>query len=170
MTHWDSQAETCCAIYCSWMRELLTGRSMAEAWGLALQETQRVAGRDVRPINTPGMRPLPGDFWTRLEAVESKRYTDLQPSGYAGYVVECLEAAAWCCLKSNSLEQALVRVVNLAGEADTMGAVAGGIAGACWGSQAIPPRWLDKLFQRAELERVAGQLAELRAHLELSAH
>jgi protein-tyrosine phosphatase len=55
--------------------------------------------------------------------------------------------------------------VNLAGEADTMAAVAGGAAGAFWGEDAIPARWLEKLHQRDELENVATDLYELRQHL-----
>src|SRR4028119_414816 len=90
--------------------------------------------------DTPGPQPLPDGFGQRLEAVEEKSYEQLQPSGYAGYVLECLEAAAWCCLKSSSVEEALVQAVNLGGEADTIAAVAGGIAGACWGREAIPER------------------------------
>src|SRR5690606_9321577 len=108
------------------------------------------AGRELAPQQkgdeeTPGTSTLPDAFWEWLAAVETLTYEQLQPSGYAGYVVECLEAAAWCCLKSQTLEEALVQAVNLAGEADTIAAVAGGAAGAFWGEEAIPPRWLEKL-------------------------
>ena len=39
-----------------------------------------------------------------------------------------MEAATWCCLHSESFGEAVVQAVNLAGEADTMAAVAGGVA------------------------------------------
>src|SRR5438067_1306356 len=68
--------------------------------------------------DTPGPAPLPPGFWERLAAVETKSYDQLQPSGYAGYIVDCLEAAAWCCLSADSLEETLILAVNLAGEAD----------------------------------------------------
>lgn len=58
-------------------------------------------------------------------------------------MVECLEAAVWCCLHGDSLETILVDVVNLAGESDTMAAVAGGATGACYGAAAIPRCWLE---------------------------
>src|SRR5439155_6442370 len=77
------------------------------------------------------------------------------------------EAAAWCCLHTGSLEETLVRAVNLGGEADTIAAAAGGAAGAAWGDEAIPERWLERLHQREEIEKVAARLDNLRRHLEV---
>ena len=127
MTHWDAQAEACCAVYCLWVQKLLQGQPLHETWQSALQTAQEAAKRGSLAPDTPGPEALMADFWQRLEAVEGLTYEQLQPSGYAGYVVECLEAAAWCCLHSQSLEEALVQAVNLAGEADTIAAVTGGI-------------------------------------------
>jgi ADP-ribosyl-[dinitrogen reductase] hydrolase len=170
MTHWDPQAEVCCAVYCLWVEHLLHGASLHEGWHAALAVGRDLAmgrelaeGASLAP-DTVGPHPLPDGFWQRLEAVEQMEYADLQPSGYAGYVVECLEAAAWCCLRSESLEECLIQAVNLAGEADTIAAVAGGVAGAYWGMGAIPQRWLEALYRRRDLEQVADQLASLRAH------
>ncbi|MGB8645530.1 MAG: ADP-ribosylglycohydrolase family protein [Anaerolineae bacterium] len=165
MTHWDPQAEMCCAIYCWWIQELLDGAAMSKAWQAAIEMGKKLARAGNLVPGTPGTQPLPKNFWTRLEAVESKVYTDLQPSGYAGYVVDCLEAAAWACLKCNSLEEALIKLVNLAGEADTMAAVAGGAVGACWGAAAIPARWLDKLMAQPRIPETAMRLGHVRSHL-----
>jgi len=165
MTHWDPQAEVCCAIYCLWIRELLGGAARDAGWHRALREARRYA--QTGPLapaapDTPGPQPLPEDFWSRFEDLARLSYTDLQPSGYAGYSVECLEAAAWCALYAEDAEQAIVDVVNLAGEADTMGAVTGGAVGVYWGVEALPSRWLAKLHQRQRIEKIAQQLAELR--------
>ena len=165
MTHWDSQAETCCMVYCLWITHLLEGQSLHDSWHAALKQGQNIARLSHETPETPGgQSTFDGPFWARLEAVEARTYAQLQPSGYAGYVVECLEAAVWCCLHSDTLEEALVQSVNLAGEADTIAAVAGGIAGAYWGVEAIPERWLEKLYRRADLERTARKLRNLRRH------
>jgi len=170
MTHWDSQAETCCVIYCLWIDSLLRGQPLRDSWHEALKQGQEVARASRETPETPGgQSTFDGPFWTRLEAVETRTYAQLQPSGYAGYVVECLEAAAWCCLHSDTLEEALVQAVNLAGEADTIAAVAGGIAGAFWGVEAIPERWLEKLYRRADLEQTARRLRNLRRHRQVYA-
>ena len=165
MTHWDKQAQTCCAIYCLWVHAVLQGESLRGGWHSALWQA-RIQSETILPdAHTPGMVAPNDKLWTRLAQVEQKSYDNLQPSGYAGYVVECLEAAAWCVLFGGSLERALIRAVNLAGEADTIGAVAGGIAGAFWGKDAIPIRWLDRLHERERLETIAHRLADLRHDL-----
>jgi ADP-ribosyl-[dinitrogen reductase] hydrolase len=39
----------------------------------------------------------------------------------------------------------LITAVNLGGDADTVGALTGALAGAAYGIAAIPPRWLAAL-------------------------
>jgi ADP-ribosyl-[dinitrogen reductase] hydrolase len=46
---------------------------------------------------------------------------------------------------STSFEDCLVKIVNLGGDADTTGAIAGMLAGAAYGEAAVPYRWLRRL-------------------------
>jgi ADP-ribosylglycohydrolase len=48
-------------------------------------------------------------------------------------------------MRGRSFEEILVTAVNLGGDTDTVGAMAGALAGACYGLPAIPGRWLGKL-------------------------
>lgn len=54
-----------------------------------------------------------------------------------------------CALHSiknyDGFENALIAAVNLGGDADTIGAITGGLAGAIYGVDAIPGRWVEKL-------------------------
>jgi ADP-ribosyl-[dinitrogen reductase] hydrolase len=162
MTHWDPQAEVCCALYCLWIREILAGRDLAEAWEEALRQGREAAATGRLSPDSVGPAPLPDVFWRRLESIRERRYEDLQPSGYAGYSVECLEAAVWCSLEHGEPEPTLISVVNLAGETDTMAAVAGGACGAAFGVEALPDRWLAVLFERKWIEALGRGLAGLR--------
>ena len=164
MTHWDAQAEACCGIYNFWISYILAEIPAREAWELALKHARHLP---YFGFETPGPAPLPHDFWQRLGKAPNLNYQDLQPSGYAGYAVECLEAAVWCVLNCDNYEDAMISCVNLAGEADTMAAVAGGAAGALWGEEAIPARWLEPLFERELISNLADALSELRGHLEI---
>lgn len=166
MTHFDPQAEMCCAIYCLWIARLLDGEPKREAWRISLEAAKNLPRFSNQ---TPGPSPLPGEFWPRLQNIENLTFEQLQPSGYAGFVVECLEAAVWCVLQFDSFEETIVSIVNLAGEADTMGAVAGGAAGALYGIEAVPARWLGVLLKREELEQTARSLFALRQHLKIYA-
>jgi ADP-ribosyl-[dinitrogen reductase] hydrolase len=163
MTHWDTQAEVCCALYCLWIHHLIEGHDREVAWQTAISVAQDLAVREnIAPGKTPGMTPLPASFWQRLEGVPNLTEASLQPGGYAGYVLDCLEAAAWWILKSESLEDALIGCVNMAGEADTIAAVAGGAAGAYWGASSIPSRWLVRLRDRERIEDISQKLTRLR--------
>lgn len=75
-----------------------------------------------------------------------------------GYVIDTLEAALWSVGTTNSFEAALVTAVNLGGDADTVGAVAGQLAGALYGAAAIPSRWLEPLAWRARIETMTDRL------------
>jgi ADP-ribosyl-[dinitrogen reductase] hydrolase len=63
----------------------------------------------------------------------------------SGYVVDTLEAALWAFFRTETLEDALILAVNLARDADTVGAVTGCLVGAFYGYGAIPERWIGPL-------------------------
>ncbi|MBX7104500.1 MAG: ADP-ribosylglycohydrolase family protein [Gemmataceae bacterium] len=75
-----------------------------------------------------------------------------------GYVIDCLEAAAWCFWKSDNYKDAVLLAVNLGDDADTTGAVCGQLAGAFWGEAGIPKSWLSNLVLREEIEALANEL------------
>ena len=73
----------------------------------------------------------------------------------SGYVLHTLEGALWSFLTTETLEDALIEIVNLGGDADTAGAVCGALAGAFYGDDAIPARWLEVLQNREHLVSLA---------------
>lgn len=83
----------------------------------------------------------------------------------SGYCVESLEAALWCFAQSNSFEEAVLTAANLGDDADTTAAIVGQLAGAHFGVQGIPGRWLDRLYFCGEIDRLALALAEPGRHL-----
>lgn len=80
----------------------------------------------------------------------------------SGYAIDTLEAALWSCYHADCFEDALIAAVNLGDDADTVGAVTGQIAGAAWGMETIPTRWLEQLVWRQKIESIAEALASLR--------
>jgi ADP-ribosyl-[dinitrogen reductase] hydrolase len=59
-----------------------------------------------------------------------------------GFPPACLPTCLYLLLTTDSLEEALVDVVNLGGDADTAGAILGALAGLVYGASALPDRWL----------------------------
>lgn len=67
------------------------------------------------------------------------------PGQSSGYIVHTVQTVFDGFFNTGSFEDCLVRVVNRGGDADTTGALAGQLAGALYGVQGIPARWLKKL-------------------------
>lgn len=80
----------------------------------------------------------------------------------SGYVVHTLEAALWCLLNTDTYEQCVLKAVNLGDDTDTVGAVAGGLAGIYYGARGIPEAWLDVVARRGYImelcERAQGKM------------
>ncbi len=78
-----------------------------------------------------------------------------------GYVMETLEASLWCLLTTDNFRDCALKAVNLGGDTDTTGCVAGGLAGVLYGSDAIPIDWIAALARREEVAVVVDKFAEL---------
>ena len=76
----------------------------------------------------------------------------------SGYVVHSLEAALWCVGRTGSFAQAVLLAANLGGDADTVAAITGQLAGALYGVSGIPPKWRAMLADGAAIEATARQL------------
>lgn len=72
----------------------------------------------------------------------------------SGYVVDTLEAAVWCLLHSHSYKETVLMAVNLGEDTDTIGAVAGGLAGLYYKEEGIPQEWTQILQRREWIEEV----------------
>jgi ADP-ribosyl-[dinitrogen reductase] hydrolase len=86
-----------------------------------------------------------------VEAAPRKARNELPNTGWVRHTVE---SAVWGLLTTRSFEDAVAQVVNLGNDADTAGAVAGALAGAAYGVNAIPLPWRNAL--RGEWPRGSG--------------
>lgn len=78
-----------------------------------------------------------------------------------GYVLETLGAAFWALQNHAGFEEVVVAAINLGDDADTVGAVAGALAGAREGVAAIPGRWLEQLHDAEHIADLAVALHRL---------
>ncbi len=78
-----------------------------------------------------------------------------------GYVVKSLEAALWAFYRSDSFAEGCLLAVNLGNDADTTGAVYGQLAGAFYGEEGIPEKWLSRLADRPLIASFAEQIFTL---------
>ena len=73
----------------------------------------------------------------------------------SGYVVDSLECALYSVIKTNNYEDAVKMAINTGYDTDTIGGIAGSLAGVLYGKENIPERWLNKLLKKEELELAA---------------
>ena len=81
----------------------------------------------------------------------------------SGYVVHTLEAAVWCLLNSSSFEECTLKAVNLGDDTDTVGAVAGGLAGLCYSYAGIPKKWIDVIVSKEWITKLCEDFAGITA-------
>lgn len=140
-THGSPLCLDSCAYLSQLLALLLQGAGKA---ALALLDYQ---------ATTPEVAALAQGRW------RNKSYAELRGSGF---VIDSLEAALWCFAHSHSYDQCVLAAANLGDDADTTAAVAGQLAGACYGASGIRSDWRAALHRHDEIQQLADQLHALR--------
>ena len=102
----------------------------------------------------------------------AKAIADLPPRGeiptgpVSGYIVHTVDAAlALVARHPSDLRAAVIEMVALGGDTDTVAAIVGGILGARLGAEAVPEDWLSGIIEpwwsQKRLAKLATQLAEV---------
>lgn len=68
---------------------------------------------------------------------------DFVPS--TGYGLDTMQAVLWAVADGRDYPSTVLNAVNLGGDTDTIGALAGGVAGILYGMESIPDEWLTAL-------------------------
>lgn len=123
------------------LRGLLNGANKSEVWEQSILLASKLDG-----VLYGALRETPSLAWEELRN--------------GGYIVDTLVAGFWGLLHGEEFEDALVKVINRGNDADTCGAVAGALCGACYGIDGIPARWLRVL---EETDRIKDRLGDLGA-------
>ena len=150
MTHAHSRALIASGIYVRICVALLAGKGPANAVAQALAECRKFYHKEPYAIELAHYsRLLNGIGHLPEEEIRS-----------TGYVVDTLEAAVWCLLNTSSYRECALCAVNLGDDTDTVGAVAGGLAGIYYGVGSIPPEWMQSLARADIIETVCGALQQ----------
>ncbi len=94
------------------------------------------------------------EYYDRLRDLDGFAALPSENIYSSGYVVDTLEAAVWSLANTDSFQTALLKAVNLGEDTDTVGAVAGGLAGLYYGYDAITADWLAALKKRDWIEKL----------------
>ena len=130
LTHPSWEARTSAALVAALVALLVAGRTPEEVLESAYTLAAGAGGVDVRRIIAPA---------------EGYRHS---PKGWTMYTTRL---ALRVLPDAEDFRSGVERVVRLAGDADTNGAVAGALLGARFGARAIPSGWLDVTLRKANL-------------------
>lgn len=154
LTHAHERSKMACGIYAFVLWELLNQPSKASIIKGLARAKRFYSGYDemksyyrmlFRRIGLTELHFEDPDTFERAKREEIK-------SG--GYVVHTLEAAIWCLMNTHSYKECVLTAVNLGEDTDTVAAIAGGLAGALYGYDAIPKEWLNTLIKRDYIENM----------------
>jgi ADP-ribosyl-[dinitrogen reductase] hydrolase len=155
LTHADPLAGDACVLWCIGIDRALREDRLDGAWdGLDL----------VARVRRDGWR-------ARLDQARTIPPATFNPNGF---VVAALQAALAAVLQTpvprrhpeRHLEDALHAAVRIGDDTDTVAAIAGGLLGARWGADAVPPAWRELLhgwpgLRTADLATLALRAAGL---------
>lgn len=141
LTHAHARSKTGCGIYAFVLWELLNAPEKASVIKGLEKAKKFYQERDEINIYH---RLFESDFITKpKEFIKS-----------TGYVVHTLESAIWCLLNTENYTDCILKAINLGDDTDTVGAVAGGLAGALYGIEGIPNNWLKQLLKKEYIEEL----------------
>ncbi|MEI2827780.1 MAG: ADP-ribosylglycohydrolase family protein [Dermatophilaceae bacterium] len=155
VTHGHLRSKLACALYCLWVRRILDGYPVAEAWAHA-----RASVESRYAVGSPER--------AELELIVPAR-GQWEDRG-TGYVVHSLRAAltlTGAVCRDGRSEQpldytAVVKgAIALGDDTDTTACIAGGIAGLVVGESGIPSRWRAALRGRELLDPLLAALSAL---------
>ncbi|OBR89644.1 MULTISPECIES: ADP-ribosylglycohydrolase family protein [Clostridium] len=131
MTHYDEKAADACVIYNTVIYKYLNGETKERAITETIYSSE--------------------DY----KDVMNMKKEELIPSGY---VVDTLRCALWCFMNNSNLGDTVCEAANLCGDADTVAAVAGGLAGTYYGYDSIPERWKNKIEVKDKLMSIGEKI------------
>lgn len=158
LTHAHEISKLGCKIYFDYMKLLLDNYSKEEAY-------EMLRNNDYSDYYSQ-------DSISKYDRILKDNIKELKEEDIksSGYVVDTLEASLWVVLNSSSYEEAVLKAVNLGDDTDTIGAIAGSIAGLLYGIEKIPNEWLEQLKNKDLINRIIGNYYKALNNRKISGH
>ncbi|WP_271814559.1 ADP-ribosylglycohydrolase family protein [Clostridium beijerinckii] len=141
LTHSHKRSKFACIFYIELVINLLNGNKKDDAYKKTIEFVKKYCIESYSQEIDNYRRILDGTIAT----------CDEEQINSSGYVIDTLEAALWSFLKTDSYNEAVLKVLNLGGDTDTIAAIVGGVAGTYYGFQTIPDNWVQNLARKEEI-------------------
>jgi ADP-ribosylglycohydrolase len=149
ITHGHARSRMACVFYGLVVRQLLLG------W-------QPQAALDSARTEFTGWYERSADFSTFRHILEDDLVSLSEGEIVStGYVLHTLHASLWCLLTTQIFHDCVLKAVNLGGDTDTTGCVAGGLAGVAYGMKSIPADWIRQLARKGDVDCLFHEFADV---------
>jgi len=155
------------------------GITHSHAWGLegaALQACAVALAALAEPgdmsitdfLGTLRMFARPGPYQEKLKTIigfiedGASREDVVAKLGTGSSCLESVPTAIYAFLSHRDFKSAVIYAVSLGGDADTIGAMTGAIAGACYGIEGIPSQWRETVEQHDHIGALSKRLWEVK--------
>jgi ADP-ribosylglycohydrolase len=149
ITHGHARSRMACVFYGLVVRQLLLG------W-------QPQAALDSARVEFSGRHERSAEFSHFRHILEDNLFSLPEREIFStGYVLHTLHASLWCLLTTQDFNDCVLKAVNLGGDTDTTGCVAGGLAGVAYGMKTIPADWIHQLARKGDVDCLFHEFADV---------
>ena len=152
LTYRHSRSILACIALCEFAIQYINLQSVEEAYQAMQQTILQLLKRDMFIEEGIPFKRLVGLSYEEFKAIELKDIHSTE------YVIDTLEASLWCIFNTTSYKDAVLKAVNLGDDANTVGAITGGLAGIIYGYDTIPSEWLEVLAKKDDIIELADKL------------
>jgi ADP-ribosyl-[dinitrogen reductase] hydrolase len=156
VTHQGIEAAECCALLSYILvhgintgdKSLFVGRQLAEKFKSILPSVNYLASSLAEPMqNNNAINPDRNWNWKDPNYQYSPTRSAEKPDYIGSYAMDALTMALHCFFTTNDFQSCVLKAVNFCGDADTVGAIAGQLAGSFYGVSQIPTEWIDAIHK-----------------------
>ena len=157
ITHKGNQASGCCRLLTFITVKLLNGENLKDVL-LNLKNNFKCENKSVNCLaysQQEGNDPNKNWNWN-VPKYEYSYERFISNPGYIGsYAMDAMSMALHILINTNSFKEAILKGVNLRGDADSLAAVIGQIAGAYYGIDGIPQEWVQTIYKWDKNKEIA---------------
>lgn len=156
ITHRHLRAQMACGLYFFMVKSILDnieygkGLSLKDCLQQGIDAGLKYYGNDIRNLTEIA-------HFSRLFDLNELMNTSDDEIETSGYVIDTIEAVVYNLITTGSFEDCLLQAVNMGRDADTVGAIAGGLAGLYYGYDSIPNKWVSKLQRRDYIDDLCNK-------------
>ena len=152
LTHRHPRSILACISLCEFAIQYINSQSIEKAYQAMQQTILQLLKKEMFIEEDIPFKRLVGLSYEEFKAIELKDIHSTE------YVIDTLEASLWCIFNTTNYKDAVLKSVNLGDDANTVGAITGGLAGIIYGYDTIPPEWLEVLAKKDDIIELANKL------------